>query len=118
MTQPNITPRAGHVAAINVDELRRKRRFWLSAIFISVAVVILQALLGLGVTIFGMVGAFDKLSETEEASPEMLAGDISLALQAIFGMVVFEAIAFLVLIGALIRFYTLPKLSSALPAQP
>jgi biopolymer transport protein ExbB len=70
---------------------------------------------GLVGTVVGMVGAFGELSKTGKADPEALAGDISIALLTTMWGLVFSAVAFLVLIGVLIRFFTLPKVAGAAP---
>ena len=102
---------------MNVDEVRRRKRFWLRAIWISIAGVIVPLLFGLAGTVFGMVGAFGELSESGEADPEAVAGDISVALLTTMWGLVISGIAFLVLIGVLIRFFTLPKPPPTSPEQ-
>ena len=94
----------------NVDGLRRRRKFWLRAIWISITGVVVPPLFGLVGTVVGMVGAFGELSDTGEADPEALAGDISFALLTTMWGIVISVIAFLILIGVLIRFFTLPKM--------
>ena len=71
---------------------------------------------GLIGTVVGMVGAFGELSKSGEADPEALAGDISVSLLTTAWGLVVSVIAFVVLIGVLIRFFTLPKAAGA-PAQ-
>jgi biopolymer transport protein ExbB len=72
---------------------------------------------GLIGTVVGMVGAFGELSKTGEADPEALAGDISVSLLTTAWGLVVSVIAFLVLIGVLIRFFTLPKIAACSPTK-
>ena len=69
-------------------------------------------------TVVGMVGAFGELSKTGEADPEALAGDISVSLLTTMWGLVVSVVALLVLIGVLIRFFTLPKVTGAPPRNP
>jgi len=78
-------------------------------IWISIAGVLIPPLIGLGGTVVGMVGAFGELSQTGEADPEALAGDISTALVTTVWGLLFSALAFVVLVIAVIRFMLLPK---------
>lgn len=70
---------------------------------------------GLAGTVFGMVGAFDELAETGEAESAELAGHISIALLTTMWGLIVSVVAFVVLIGILIRFFTLPKVPLAEP---
>jgi biopolymer transport protein ExbB len=78
-------------------------------IWISIAGVLIPPLIGLGGTVVGMVGAFGELSQTGEADPEALAGDISTALVTTVWGLLFSALSFVVLVIAVIRFMLLPK---------
>jgi hypothetical protein len=89
--------------------LRRRRRFWLRAIWVLLACVLVLPALGLAGTAMAMVGAFADLAETGSADPSVLAGDISMALLSTAWGVAFAAPALLGLMGAVIRFFTLPK---------
>lgn len=71
--------------------------------------VLVPPLFGLIGTVVGMVGAFETLAENGQADPEELSGDISIALLTTMWGLVVSAVAVLVLIPALIRFFTLPK---------
>jgi biopolymer transport protein ExbB/TolQ len=64
---------------------------------------------GLIGTVFGMVRAFDDLSKTGETNHEAMAGNISVSMQSTALGLVVSVIAFIVLIGVLVRFFTLPK---------
>ncbi|MGJ8671794.1 MotA/TolQ/ExbB proton channel family protein [Rubritalea sp.] len=98
---------------IDINEVKQRRRFWFRAIWISIAAIISPLLFGLIGTIFGMVGAFGELSDTGEADPEALAGDISGSLLTTIWGIGIASVAFLVLVGVLIRFFTLPKMVAA-----
>lgn len=74
-------------------------------------------MLGVLGTVVGMVGAFGELSETGEADPEALADHISVSLFTTMWGLIFSAIALIALIGALIRFFTLPKMAGRPPAK-
>lgn len=107
MNQPYEDPKS----EVDSDaDVIRKRKFWRRAIWISIGGVIIPPLFGLVGTVIGMVGAFNQLAETGEAEPEELAGNVSVALLTTMWGLVFSTIAFCVLIGALIRFFTLPRL--------
>lgn len=97
------------------EQVSRRRKFWLRGIWISIAGVIIPPMFGLIGTVVGMVGAFGEHSKTGIADPEALAGDISISLLTTMWGLVFSAVAFLVLIGVLIRFFTLPKVAGAAP---
>jgi len=73
---------------------------------------------GLIGTVEGMVHAFGVLSKTGEADPATLAGDISVSLLTSMWGLVISVVAFLVLIGVLIRFFTLPKVTGTPPKNP
>lgn len=113
MTEPYQPSQASLIPSANNEQLKRRRKFWLRAIWISIAGVIIPPMFGLIGTVVGMVGAFGELSKTGEADPEALAGDISVSLLTTAWGLVVSVIAFLVLIGVLIRFFTLPKVTGA-----
>ena len=56
-----------------------------------------------------MIGAFGELSKTGEGDSEALASNISIALLTTMWGLVFSVVAFFILVGVLIRFFTLPK---------
>lgn len=118
MTKPYETPQSLPNSGASADESNRRRKFWLRAIWISIAGVIVPPMFGLIGTVVGMVGAFGELSKNGEADPDALAGDVSVALQTTAWGLVVSVIAFIVLIGVLIRFFTLPKLAGVLPSDP
>ena len=115
MDEPYQPPHASLTQGADVEQVRRRRKFWFRAIWISIAGVIIPPMFGLIGTVVGMVGVFGELSKTGNADPEVLAGDISISLLTTMWGLVFSAIAFLVLIGVLIRFFTLPKVAGAAP---
>jgi len=115
MNEPYQAPHASLTQGADDEQVRRRRRLWLRGIWISIAGVIIPPMFGLIGTVVGMVGAFGELSKTGKADPEALAGDISIALLTTMWGLVFSAVAFLVLIGVLIRFFTLPKVAGAAP---
>jgi hypothetical protein len=109
MTEPYAPPQSSPDSGAFDDEIRQRRAFWLRAIWVSIAGVMIPLIFGVLGTIVGMVGAFGELSETGEADPAALADNISVSLSTSMWGAGFSAIAFLVLIGVLIRFFTLPK---------
>ena len=109
MTQQDTIRQAIPDVDTNADSVRQKKKFWLRAIWISIVGVIVPPLFGLVGTVIGMVGAFGELSDTGDADPEALAGDISFALLTTMWGLVISVLAFFILIGVLIRFFTLPK---------
>lgn len=117
MTEPYQPPYASLTSGADDEQLRRRRKFWLRAIWISIAGVIIPPMFGLIGTVVGMVGAFGELAKTGEADPEALAGDISVSLLTTMWGLIVSVIAFLVLIGVLIRFFTLPRVMGALPRE-
>jgi biopolymer transport protein ExbB/TolQ len=64
---------------------------------------------GLIGTVFGMVRAFGDLSQNGKTDQEAMAWNVSLSLQSTALGLVLSLVALLVLIGVLIRFFTLPK---------
>jgi biopolymer transport protein ExbB/TolQ len=115
MNDPYQPPNTPLTECADVEQVRQRRKFWLRAIWISIAGVTIPPMFGLVGTVVGMVGAFGELSKTGEADPEALAGDISVALLTTMWGLVVSAIALLVLIGVLIRFFTLPKVAGVPP---
>ena len=111
MTQAYVTPQATPSLVKNIDKVGRRRKFWLRAIWISIAGVVVPLLFGLVGTVVGMVGAFGNLSDTGDADPEALAGNISFALLTTMWGLIISVVAFIILIGVLIRFFTLPKVT-------
>ena len=104
-------PEALEVGSLDEKKLKGQRKFWLRAIWISIAGVIVPPMFGLVGTVVGMFGAFNALGEMGEADPEELAGDISVALLTTMWGLVLSLIALFVLVGVLIRFFKLPKIS-------
>lgn len=118
MIDPNEAPQFLPDSSLLTGELKQRRKFWLRAIWIAVAGVIVPPMLGLLGTFLGMVSAFGEVSKTGESDPGTLAGGVSVALlMTAWGLAV-SAIALMVLIGVLIRFFTLPKLKSAPLSNP
>ena len=111
-------PQASTISGAGDEQVKRRRKFWLRAIWISIAGVIIPLMFGLIGTVEGMVHAFGVLSKTGEADPATLAGDISVSLLTSMWGLVISVVAFLVLIGVLIRFFTLPKVMGTPPKNP
>ncbi|MES2661408.1 MAG: MotA/TolQ/ExbB proton channel family protein [Verrucomicrobiota bacterium] len=109
MTEPYTPPQSPPDSAAIDEHVRRRRKFWLRAIWISIAGVIVPPLFGLIGSIFGMVHAFGNISTTGETDHEALAKNISVSLLSTAWGIVVSVIAFMVLIGVLVRFFTLPK---------
>lgn len=108
MTEPYTTPQTFPQPTTDEPELRRKRKFWLRIIQLSIAGIILPPLSGVPVAVFGMLRASSELSRGDQANPGLeRTTSISITLTAC-GLVV-SAIAFMVLIGALVRFFSLPR---------
>lgn len=112
MADPYITPRTSPPPNVDDEELRRKRKFWIRALWFSIAGVIFPPLIATLITGFTMIRSFSELSQGNEADPDKLNPiSISLLLTA-WGLLV-SIVAFMVLIGVLIRFFSLPKISKA-----
>jgi len=111
MTEPYQSPESKLVSEVDKEKVMIRRKFWFRAIWIAVAGIIIPPLFGLAGTVIGMIGAFGELSQTGEADPEALAGDISFSLLTTMWGIVISVIALIVLICILIRFFTLPKIS-------
>ena len=87
----------------------KRRRAWLRVVWGSVAVAVLAPLIGTLGTVFGMVGAFEALSDSEDAKPEALAGDISLAMKTTMVGMGISAISVLVFVVALVMVFRVSK---------
>lgn len=99
-------------------EVRRKRTFWLWAIGISLAVLVIAPLAGLIGTVAGMFGAYQEVAQSAVSpKPADLADGISSALGTTLGGAAVAAVALLVLIGSIVRFVTLPKPPPAPPGR-
>ncbi|WP_193212774.1 MotA/TolQ/ExbB proton channel family protein [Luteolibacter marinus] len=116
MTDPYAIPDS--VADAPAPAELKKRRFWLRAIWISVAGIIVPPLFGLAGTVMGMVSAFTGLSRDGIADPEAVARDVSTSLLATLLGLGVSFIALVFLIVALIRFFRLPKPGMARPEIP
>ena len=99
----------------SIDLLRRRRRFWLSTIGISFAGVIVPPIIGLIGTIFNMRGAFFALGTSGIGDPAELSRHIGEVLVYTATGLVISVIFVIVLIGVLIRFFTLPKVRDLSP---
>ncbi|MSU26784.1 MAG: MotA/TolQ/ExbB proton channel family protein [Pedosphaera sp.] len=115
MTELYTTPQSLPNSAVSDDHVRRRRNFWLRAIWISVVGVIVPPMFGLIGTVFGMVRAFGNLSQTVETDHEAMARNISVSLLSTAWGLVISTIAFIVLIGVSVRFFTLPKVVTPHP---
>lgn len=111
MTEPYQPPLSSITESADGQELTRRRKFWLRTIWISLAAVIIPPIFGFAGTVIGMLGAFGELSKTGAADPEAMAENISVSLLTTAGGLVISFLALIILIGALIRFFTLPKLT-------
>jgi ABC-type Fe3+ transport system permease subunit len=111
MTEPYETPQSLPDASEAADPLRRRRSFWFRAIWVSVIGVIVLPMIGLVGTGFGITKAFGDLSVKESgiSDPKALSGHISTVLVYTAAGLVVSVSAFIVLVGVLIRFFTLPK---------
>jgi hypothetical protein len=116
MTEPYESPQSLPDASEAADPLRRRRSFWFRAIWVSIAGVIVPPMIGLVGTVIGMTKAFGDLSASESgvSDPKALSGHISTVLVSTAAGLVVSVIAFIVLVGVLIRFFTLPKVPSQL----
>lgn len=84
--------------------------------WISLAAMILFALLGFSGTIIGMIRAFGALEKSGSADPSVLAGDISRTLMVGMMTLPLIALAALIFLVSVIRCLSLPKLSE--PSLP
>lgn len=113
MTDPYATPFSPPDSSVSDRHTRRRRKFWFRAIWISIAAVVTPPIVGLIGSAVGMAGAFNDLSET--GGVDSLDGNVSIALQGTALGLIVSLIAFIVLIGVLIRFFTLPKVEPPHP---
>ncbi|MFH5805379.1 MotA/TolQ/ExbB proton channel family protein [Alienimonas sp. DA493] len=110
---PRRTP-AG--AGSDAAEIRRKRTFWLWAIGISLAVLVIAPFVGLVGTMAGMFGAYQEtLQSATSPEPADLADGVSSAMWTTAGGFAVATVALLVLIVSLVRVVTL---STADPGPP
>ena len=94
-------------------EANRKIRFWKTARWISLALIVLPPIAGISGTVLGMIRAFGELAEDGEADPAILAGDISEAmLTTLYGMLV-SLIGVILLIVAIRRLRVWKRSSGA-----
>jgi hypothetical protein len=116
MTEPYETPQSSQDSSGTDDPTRRRRSFWLRAIWISVIGVIVPPVIGLVGTVIGMKNAFGELSTNSSGigDPSALSNHISTVLvSTAFGFMI-SVVAFIVLVCVLVRFLTLPKVPSLL----
>ncbi len=79
---PDLGKPAAEAAMIDaVDQQETRMSFWLNLISVIAAMSPMVGLLG---TVQGMIGAFDKIGEGNMGKPELLAGDIGVALVTTF----------------------------------
>jgi len=109
MSQPHDTPQDPPDTSGIADPFGQRRRFWFRAIWISLTGVVVPPLIGVAGTIFGMRKAFDSLPGTGIDNPAELSKHISDVLIYTASGLATSAIAFIALIVASIRFFTLPK---------
>jgi hypothetical protein len=109
MNPPYAPPNSGLGSDPGARIAHRRRKFWLRTIWIALAGIVVPPLLGVAGTVTGMVGALDELSEHGTADVRALGEHVSVALRATAWGTVISLLAFLLLIVALIRFFTLPK---------
>jgi biopolymer transport protein ExbB/TolQ len=118
MTAPYESSQHALDASETADLIRSRRRFWLRAIWLSIAGVIAPPVIGVVCTVIGMRKAFGQLSAGGGGSGDtgVLSDSISMVLRSTAYGFVISTIAFIVLVGVLIRFFTLPKVPTrALP---
>ena len=116
MTQPYAPPKEQE-GDESLGSLIPKRRFWIRALWVSIAGVIVPPCFGLIGTVVGMVSAFGTLSESGQAEPEELAGDISIALLTTMWGLIVSAVFVVALVVSIIRLSRLnQKLNRTDPA--
>jgi hypothetical protein len=115
MNQLETLPDSEICCGTPLSALQRKRKFWLRAIWLSIAGIIIPPLFGLGGTVIGMVRAFGELSQTGEADPTVLAEDISVSLVTTAWGLTISLVALFILIIALVRYFNLPRPEPAVP---
>lgn len=115
MTDPYAIPHLSPDFSEIADRLGRRRRFWFRAIWVSPAGVIVPPVVGVAGTVSGMRKAFGGLSDSGIGDPAALSSHISSVLVYTAAGLAVSVIALVVLIGALIRFFTLPKVPDQTP---
>ena len=108
MTEPYTTPQASPQPDTDEAGLRRRRKFWLRIIWLSIAGIILPPLSGMPVFVFSTLRAYSELSQGDESNSG-IGRTVSMSLTLTACGLVVSAIAFMVLIGALVRFFSLPR---------
>ena len=89
--------------------LEQKIRFWLRAVYVSIAVIVIPPLFGMAGTVFGMVTAFNELDSSGATDPERLSGTISTSLiTTAIGLVV-SLFGLILLVISLVRWRILRK---------
>ena len=111
MTSPYQPPKTSHPAAGDIENspVERKRRFWKRVLNWSIPGIVLPILLGVTLTVFGMLRSFSELSTTEGADPDALAEGVSLAMKGTMVGLSIAALATICLVVAVFRLTALPK---------
>jgi hypothetical protein len=115
MKEPYMPPQVSPNSSWNFNQIRLRRIFWIRTIWISVAGVIIPPMIGLVGTVFGMRKAFGELGSSGIGGPAALSGHIGEVLVYTASGLIISVVAFIVLVGALIRFFTLPKAPDPTP---
>jgi ABC-type Fe3+ transport system permease subunit len=115
MTELYQPPKVSLHSITDGEQLMRRRKFWLRAIWTSIAAVILPPMLGLIVTAVRITTNAGNGSSDLQS----LAGDIarSLLVSTVLGLAV-SVVGLIFLIGAAIRLFTLPRLVVGPPHNP
>ena len=99
------------------EEVLRKKKFWLIVVCVAIAGVVIPVVLGMINTVFDIAGVFGDVAKTGQGDAEAVAADISESLQTTARIWFVSVVFFVILIAALIRFFTLPKAEVDPPAK-
>lgn len=115
MKKPYEPPESELGAGVVPEAARQRRQFWLRVIWLSLLGVLVPPMFGIVRVILSVVGQFGELSQTGEADPADLAGEISVGLLSTMWGLMLSAVSLIVLVGAVIRFFTLPRVPPLRP---
>jgi biopolymer transport protein ExbB/TolQ len=90
----------------------RRRRFWAQVIKWSLVMLVLPPLLGCIPTVWSMLESFREVQRTGQADPVVVAEEVSTGLKAIMIGMSLACPACFVLLIALIRYFSLPKVGA------
>lgn len=108
MNDPFAAPRSEPNLEAHADQLKRRRRFWKRAIWISLGGVLIPPVLGLAGTVAAMIS---QSSRTSGGDAEPVDISTAVAASVHFTMIglLISFLSIVALIGVLIRYFTIPK---------